>query len=637
VLGVNPLTNKPVAGSAADVIGGIMKFIGEAEVWVAIQTAKAIDPAWAWIQTATRALKERLASIAKSLSDPNVGFFEAGRIILKAFWSLIEDFKRWAGAAVWELLKIVFEAVKPGITPFFKQAGDALKLILKHPIEFVKNLAAAAKDGFINFGTNFVGHLKEKLLEWLTGAMPGVYVPKAFSLREILKFAFDVMHIGWQFIRRKLVGAVGEPAVAGMEHSHDLVKSMAKDGPAGASEKIKEQVGDVTQTVVGGITSFVVEMVVKTAIPKLISLFVPGAGFVTAIVSIYDLVMVFVQKLATIAQLVKDFLGSLAAIARGDIKGAAGKIESTLKGVLAIAITFFARFVGVNKISDKVMAVLAKIRAPIEKAIDAVVKWIVAGAKKLGKLGKAALQAGLPADPKERLGLGMDAALKVVNRYAGRQVGKQLLMPLLAVIRERYGFSVLDLTPINGIWSVHGKINPGKEIKSYARVPTGRIGNRETGGAIVKELVLLRHQSVADAFAAKLYKFKTPTNKASGKFEVEQTGGYNYRVPAGNTTIDIDGYRGLTILEAKFVEKPLQSPYIGGTNVPPFLRDKILMEQQSEFMRFKAAIDDKSVPFNRLRIVTNDAKAVPYFKELMTRYKIIGEVKVVRTKIPQKS
>ena len=46
------------------------------------------------------------------------------------------------------------------------------------------------------------------------------------------------------------------------------------------------------------------------------------------------------------------------------------------------------------------MGVIEKVRAPIDKALDWLVNWIVTMAKKLGKF---VVQAGVPQDPKERL------------------------------------------------------------------------------------------------------------------------------------------------------------------------------------------------------------------------------------------
>ena len=55
-------------------------------------------------------------------------------------------------------------------------------------------------------------------------------------------------------------------------------------------------------------------------------------------------------------------------------------------GLLTLVISFLARLVGLGKVSDAVVNIVNKIRAPIDKALDKVVEWIVATAKKLGKL-----------------------------------------------------------------------------------------------------------------------------------------------------------------------------------------------------------------------------------------------------------
>jgi hypothetical protein len=166
-----------------------------------------------------------------------------------------------------------------------------------------------------------------------------------------------------------------------------------KGGPAAAWELIKEKLSDLKDTLIEGIKSFVIDTIVSKAVPKLISLFIPGAGFISAILSIYDTVMVFVQKLAKIAAAVKAFVDSIVAIAAGQIEGAAAKVESTLAGLLSLAISFLAAFLGLGNIASKVMAVITKVRAAVDKAIDAAITWILTKAKALfaklfGKDGK---------------------------------------------------------------------------------------------------------------------------------------------------------------------------------------------------------------------------------------------------------
>src|SRR6185503_4908741 len=96
-----------------------------------------------------------------------------------------------------------------------------------------------------------------------------------------------------------------------------------------------------------------------------------------------DTVMVFVNKISKIIQVVTGFINSIVAIAAGQIAAAASKVESTLAGILSLAINFLAGFAGLGKVADKVMAVIMKVRAPIDKALDGLIKWIVTMAKKL--------------------------------------------------------------------------------------------------------------------------------------------------------------------------------------------------------------------------------------------------------------
>jgi hypothetical protein len=115
---------------------------------------------------------------------------------------------------------------------------------------------------------------------------------------------------------------------------------------------------------------------------------------------------------------------------------------------------------------------------------------------------------------------------------------------------------------------------------------------------------------------AGLYTKATPTSTNAGLFEVEQTGPLNYRVTGGGTATDADGYQDTTLLDAKYVGNPANSPYVDGSNVPQFLQDKIDLQQQYEFQRYQAVIADPSVPFNSLNVLTNEPAAVPYFHKL---------------------
>ena len=125
---------------------------------------------------------------------------------------------------------------------------------------------------------------------------------------------------------------------------------------------------------------------------------------------------------------------------------------------------------------------IKKIRAPIDKALDWLVGWIVTAAKKLGKM---VAQAGVPEDPKERLRLGMQAAVSAANRFAGKKVGAIVLNPVLAAVKIRYGFKSLEVFPRGNTWAVRGHVNP-EEI-AFTRVVVGK--DEDTGAETAKTII----------------------------------------------------------------------------------------------------------------------------------------------------
>jgi predicted secreted protein len=392
VLGKNPITGDPVPRTAETLIGGFMKLIGEEETWNNIKKANALPRAWAWFQGALAGLLGFVTQIPtlfintlKSLTLEDVVIItNAFAKVAGVFGNFIGSFIKWAGDALWQLLQIIFEVLAPAAIPYLKKVGAAFKTILKNPIAFVGNLVAAGKLGFQQFASNIGTHLKDSFIQWLTGNLEGVYIPRSLDISEIVKFVLSVLGISWQNIRQKLVKVVGEPAVKAMETGFEIVVTLVTKGPAAAWEQIKEQLSNLKDMVMQGIISFLTETVVKKAVEKVVGMLIPGAAFIEAIISIYNTVEVFLQKLQKIIQVAVAFLDSMMEIASGAIGNAANKVENTLAGLLTLAISFLAGFLGLGDIAAKVMDIInTKVRQPIDKALDAVINWIVTMAKKL--------------------------------------------------------------------------------------------------------------------------------------------------------------------------------------------------------------------------------------------------------------
>ncbi|MBY5456442.1 DUF4157 domain-containing protein [Rhizobium leguminosarum] len=394
ILGEDPVTGEPVARTTENLLGGFMKLIGQEEIWENIKKGNAIARAWAWFQGAlsglmgmVRAVPGRIVAILTSLTFVDIitiaGAF--GKVV-KAFLTIAVEFVTWGLTTIWNLLEIIFDVVSPGLIGYIRRTGAALKSILKNPMPFLGNLMRAGKLGFTNFADRIGTHLKAGLIDWLTGSLEGVYIPKALTLPELGRFALSVLGITWAQIRGKIVKALGpngEKIMQGLELAFDVVKALVVGGVGAAWELIKGKLTDLKDQVTSGIISFVVDSIVKKAIPKILAMFIPGAGFISAIISIYDTVMVFVQKISKIIQVVTAFIDSIVTIAAGNITAAANRVESVLAGLLSLAISFLAGFLGLGKVTDKIMGVVQKIRTTVDKALDAVIGWIVGKAKAL--------------------------------------------------------------------------------------------------------------------------------------------------------------------------------------------------------------------------------------------------------------
>jgi hypothetical protein len=506
VLGKNPITGETVAPEPGGLISGFMTLIGQQEVYERIQKTGALGRVWSWFKAAlgellgfVMQLPALFINTLRSLEITDIIVLpRAIAKVVSAFGNFIVKFVKWAGGAVWKLLEIIFEVVSPNAWGYIKKTGAALKSILRNPLPFVGNLVKAAKAGFQNFASNFLTHLKNGLLDWLTGSLPGIAIPKAFTLGEIVKFVFSVLGLSWANIRAKLVKAVpgGETTVKAMETGFDIVMTLVTQGPAAAWDKIQAELSNLQQMVIGGIIDMVVDAVVTKAVPKLIAMFIPGAGFISAIISIYDTVMVFVQKISKIIQVVTAFVDSIVTIAAGNLSAASKRVESILAGLLSLAISFLAGFAGLGKVADKIMGVIAKVRAPIDKALDALIAWIVKMAKTLFSkvFGKDKKDERTPEQKAADVDRGLSEAEGVLARP---NIDESAVRTALPAIKAKYKLTELDL--------VVESVEPGRErIHFEAAASPGKKSKPsyiKTVGGLITEIVIRRPSGFRPAVA----------------------------------------------------------------------------------------------------------------------------------------
>ena len=402
VLGQDPITGEAVPRSPELIIGGFMKLIGQEEVWQNIQKGNAIGRAWAWFQGAlaglmgfVRAIPGQIVATLTSITWQDVVtitgvFTKVGR----AFLNVAGQFFSWAGAQVISLLEIIFSVVAPGAVPYIKKAQGAFRSIIQNPIGFVGNLVRAGKKGFQMFASNIGEHLKTALIKWITGPLgaAGVYMPKSFNLIEIVKLVLSVLGLTWQNIRSKLLKIIPEPVLVVLEKTASVLVTLVRDGPAAAWQEIKNEMNELKDSMIAKVTEMVTTEIVKAAVVKLVSMLNPAGAVIQAIIAIYNTITFFIQKINQIAAVVGSFIDSVAAIAAGQVDSAAKKVEQTMANTLVVIIAFLAKFAGLGGIPEKLVGVVMKIRAPMDKGMDKVVVWLGALLKKIGAAAKAGVK-----------------------------------------------------------------------------------------------------------------------------------------------------------------------------------------------------------------------------------------------------
>jgi hypothetical protein len=120
----------------------------------------------------------------------------------------------------------------------------------------------------------------------------------------------------------------------------------------------------------------------------------------------------------------------------------------------------------------------------------------------------------------------------------------------------------------------------------------------------------------------------TPTYDQRHQFQIRHCGDKEIRIKGGGAEIWADGINFQTgeLLEAKFIETPKSSPFINNSQIPPFIRAKIVGEIENEFRRYAAIINDSDTPVVGLQVIVNIAEAVPFFEGLIQKFNIPGMV-----------
>ena len=372
-----------------------------------------------------------------------------------------------------EIIKILRE-FKERISAMLKKGWETIKLIVAHPIRFLGNLITAIKMGVQQFSTNILKHLEEGLMNWLFGSLAeaGIEIPPDLSLGSILKLVLQVLGLTYDRIRAKAVKLIGAGNVMLLEKAWQFISTLIKGGPAALWEQIKEFLGNLKEMITKAIQDWIVEGVIRAAIKKLVLMFNPVGAIIGAIMAIYDTVMFFIERINQILAFVEAIINSVYKIATGDVSTAAKWIENALAKAIPIIISFFARFLGLTGIAEKIKETIKKIQDTVDKALDKLIEKAVAGVGKLFGKGKAEKPDERTPEQKQKdLDQAMAEGEKVLEdeNKSPQQVKKELVP-----IKAKYRVATLEVITDSTSESeetdhIHGENSPGKDGRKVTK------------------------------------------------------------------------------------------------------------------------------------------------------------------------
>jgi hypothetical protein len=357
---------------------------------------------------------------------------------------LVDKAKEAIGGAIDTILKL-----KALFTGLLAKAASAFTKILEDPVAFITNFMSAVKQGFLSFAGNILTHRKKGLLGWLFGALAsaGIELPDSFDVKGILKLVGSILGLTWTNIKARIAKLApwAAAAIDVIQSKIEIFTILATQGIGGLWNWIKEKLGDLKSLILTPIMDFVKEKIITAGISWVIGMLNPAGALVKIVQALVGVVQWIMERGAALMVFVGTVIDSVTDIANGGVGGVPAKIEAALGKAVPLVIAFLANLLGLGGISDKIKSLLKAVQAPINKALDAVIK----GALKLA----APLIKGIK-------GIGAKVKAKVDERRK-KSADKNLKKKAEQELRSHIGGQVASPAPVTtAINSVYSKYRP---------------------------------------------------------------------------------------------------------------------------------------------------------------------------------
>ncbi|MDT7844921.1 phage tail protein [Streptomyces justiciae] len=248
--------------------------------------------------------------------------------------------------------------------------------IADNPENFVNNLVAGVKQGFLQFFDNFGSHVLQGFWDWLfSGLQTPIPMPTDLSARSLFSFALQLMGITWPRVREILVRHIGAQNVELIEVAWQLITTLIERGPDGLVEMIKERLTPevLVQAILEAAVEYLVETLIQQVVVRVVGLLNPVGAVAQAIDLIYQVCAWIFRNAARIFRFVEAVVNGMADVIAGNITGLANAVERALASLIPPVIDFLAGLLHLGDLPDEVAEVIDALQARVFEVMDLVI------------------------------------------------------------------------------------------------------------------------------------------------------------------------------------------------------------------------------------------------------------------------
>ena len=397
IIGRRLFTGETLSPSTDGLLGPFMKFVGAEETYEQMKKSGSLQRGYEFIKGSLASHDLSWNRVKRVFADAYDNFSWTSPI--ESFKQIFVPFFRDVLAFGLDVLKTVAEFIAEAFVISFgpmgrsvwekiRSVGDNIKLIIADPAGFAKNLIRAVVKGVQGFGDRIWTHIKAGLLAWLLGpfAAMGIALPDKLDLKGIVSVILQVLGLTYPQLRPRIVKKLepnGNVKVTFIERMIEAIQIMRTEGLAGIWRKLMEYVQNLQMTVIGGIRDWVIKAVVQAGISKLALWSNPAGALIDILLTIYNVIVFFVEKFQQILDFATTVFDAIGRIARGEIDPAATAVEKTLAQTIPIIISFLVRLLRLPDIGATVRGIVTKIQEKVHAAFEKALDWIISKVKKL--------------------------------------------------------------------------------------------------------------------------------------------------------------------------------------------------------------------------------------------------------------